>query len=242
LKPKKKDLMSKHKNSHLDFPRGTKGLKVGENNIKRIGMKKVHHLGKTGTYYGNEGAYPDYRFLKRLLHKNTGRPWNQVYSELCQQADIRSYQGHSFREAVDMYVEKSCYIDENGKIQTNRGWALNDDFYIHPVTGTLEWEPDHRRWGWYKPPVQAVFEVNGVLYHKHDGVWDRVEMAKYKDKKGLFVSDKFFDVLDPWEHTNINQLKYKYGLDPDGDVQYCVWKQSANSREINKLKKKGVAV
>jgi hypothetical protein len=35
----------------------------------------------------------------------------------------------------------------------------------------------------------------------------------------------------------VNRLEKEYGHSPSGKVWYCIWKQSANSKEIAKLKK-----
>ena len=43
--------------------------------------------------------------LRRFLYKQTGRPWNKVYSEICKYADSRSTMGNHLRDHVFMEIE-----------------------------------------------------------------------------------------------------------------------------------------
>jgi hypothetical protein len=76
---------------------------------------------------GISASYRDYGYsakwftdvlgpLRRFLEKNVGRPWNDVYSEMCTSLDKRKATGkHIFDHAMDM-VETNCFLGANGKI------------------------------------------------------------------------------------------------------------------------------
>ncbi|MGZ4843036.1 MAG: hypothetical protein ACXV5J_14895, partial [Candidatus Angelobacter sp.] len=100
---------------------------------------------------GISASYRDYGYsakwftdvlgpLRRFLEKNVGRPWNDVYSEMCASLDKRKATGkHIFDHATDM-VETHCFMGTNGKVRYLR-WGIEecevDDLYVHPQTGLL---------------------------------------------------------------------------------------------------------
>ena len=42
--------------------------------------------------------------LYRYLEKNCGRPWNDVFSEMCQHIDLRTIRGYHLWTHIDSYV------------------------------------------------------------------------------------------------------------------------------------------
>jgi hypothetical protein len=219
------------------------------------GMSMAHRLVKQ-----HDGRWPgeDFRFVRRLLIGNVGRPWDEVYSEICQQADTRNFVGYRLREVIDRMVEKNCHIDEEGTIRDGREFEVSGgwrpELYVHPETGLLQMVEGRRRR--IKTPVErSVFELDGSLYHCHsDGIWYRVEMKEVPKQQysyGCYYGGPFVDVFNahvdpgPPKGTKLNQwywnihnaVQRKYGLDPDGKLWYCVKKQSASKREIEKVKK-----
>jgi len=79
-----------------------------------------------------------------LVRKNAGRPWDEVYGEICQVFDRRRViNQHIFQHLFD-FVETKTYIGEAGVVWVRkswgspcpieRGWA---EYYVHPVTGLL---------------------------------------------------------------------------------------------------------
>ena len=77
--------------------------------------------------------------LKRLLRKNVGRPWDKVYSEICEFADRRSVQGFHLLDHVDYFVERNCWI-EGRKVMSVGRWGGAGEvkgLYVHPKTGIL---------------------------------------------------------------------------------------------------------
>jgi hypothetical protein len=223
------------------------------------GMKKVHVA--AGDWYHDNGYGSDYSVLRRMLESNKGRKWDDVFSEICKAADDRTHDGWRLREAVTHIVCTNAEIGENGKVYSKDRWGRAQltgwwtEFYVHPETGNLEVTPNRRntvKYDWREAhgyTKKTVFEMDGVLYHKHDDLWYRVEMAPLPKEKihgydystTLGVNDACRTIrysLASSRWNDIEKLRRKYGLSPGGEAWYCKSKQAANSHEIQKLKKK----
>lgn len=229
------------------FPRNAKRLKRKDEDGQELesphGMKKIHRLTNKWDNHGYLGS--DFSVLERFLHSRKGQPWDKVYSEICAEADERSFEGHHLREYIP--VEMHCTI-EDGKVYDEHGHQIGrhwGEFYVHPETQILEYIPKLKpqRPDW---PPHTVFDMDGNFYHEHQEIWYRVEMKEI-EKKGnsrwnldwpVNMRDVFVDVTISSYYNLQNRLQTKYGNSPDGKIWYCVKKESANSREISKLKKK----
>lgn len=240
------------KHSKGPFPRHCKNLSMkdedGQNVHNPHGMRAAHHY---TIKYEDRGYFgTDFAVLRRFLHSRKGRPWNEVFSEICAEADDRSFEGHHLREYLDYEVEQNCFIGQDGKIYDKQGNSVVDfwgEFYVHPETGILEYAEKKR----YRQqdPVHSVFKMDGKLYHEHKDIWYRVEMEEFPIKDGylhdvywpsdlhdVFISEELGFAI--YRYRVASQLRDKYGLSPKKKCWYCVKKQSANSHEISKLKKK----
>lgn len=234
------------KHSKGRFPRNCKNLSMidedGQNVYSPHGMRSVHHY--TVKYEDRGYLGTDSAILHRFLQSRKGRPWNQVYSEICKEADDRSFKGYHLREYLDYEVEQNCIIDKDGEVLDQRGLHISRfrGFYVHPETGNLEYIEKKR---WRIPEIpHTVFEMNGRFYHEHEGIWYRVDMeevpspAKHHDYWPSWITDTFIGFeFAIYFYAVANILRDKYGLSPNGKCWYCTKKQSANSREIAKLKK-----
>jgi hypothetical protein len=232
---------------------------------KFTSMRKVHLA--VGDWYGDNGYGADYSILRRFLISHVGLPWDEVYSEICEVADSRTHDGYRLREAVDGVVCTSVEKDEEGNLFTKDRWGrmkLNffgwwHEFYVNPDTGLLEYVPNCRNKYKADKYPKRVYEMDGQLYHQHAGIWYRVEMKNvptvqyYRGGNGNWVYDHSACYTDAfraneeksthphyraYHWTREEKLRKKYGLGPDGQAWYCYAKQSANSDEIKKLKKK----
>lgn len=232
------------------YPRNTKTLKFTDDDgqVPTIyGMRKVY---RAHGHYGDGCVGTDFALLRRFLQSRVGQPWNDVYSEICAEADKRSFKGHHFMDWLEESVDKHCVIDDEGVLRTSEGYKIGGYrfklFYVHPISLTLEASETGK---FYKPekPTKKVFELDGKLYHKNDDMWYRVEMTEIKERKEngyvkydiVHVNDAFSSELTlPWEWGFERSLKNKYGVSPKGKCWYCNKKESANSKEIERLKKK----
>lgn len=226
------------------FPRRSKKIipdEEGNTSVPLDGMKKIHCVVDPDNekYTGT-----DFSLMRRFLRSRIGKSWNDVYSEICEQADYRSHSGHHLRQWISHLVDLNCKIvdgqvcDERG-VKTGCWW---DQFYVHPETKTLEFI-EHRRYR-RQQNEQSVFEMDDVLYHKHDdNIWYRVKFKKFpeQDQRNWSIGridDAFIQNPYRLTHNSLSQLLYdKYGPGKDG-TRYCYWKQQANTHEIEKLKKK----
>lgn len=109
------------------------------------------------------------RPLCRFLQKNIGRPWNDIYSEICQSTDRRTFRGHDLLEYLGWEVYVQCTIGEDGKAYAHHRWGGRtpvSGFYVHPETGVLQWEkPVSYK---VKPPTVTKIEFASygeVVFH-----------------------------------------------------------------------------
>jgi hypothetical protein len=74
--------------------------------------------------------------LRRFIGAQVGRPWDKVWSEICEHADTRSVVGMHLRGHVHDLVETRPMM--RGKIAYNSvGQRLAQSFYVDPRTGLL---------------------------------------------------------------------------------------------------------
>lgn len=67
-------------------------------------MTKKHYM-----HWGGKESRDLTNPVKRFLNKSVGRPWNKIYSEICQNADSRSELGRKLREIVSYQVENPVF-------------------------------------------------------------------------------------------------------------------------------------
>jgi hypothetical protein len=91
----------------------------------------------------NENLAP----LKRYLSKNVGRPWDKVFSEICENIRMDNAVQKHVRGHVFDYVHPHVIV-EGKVIFTRRFWGMyelwNGDLYVCPQSGLLK-EYRHRR-------------------------------------------------------------------------------------------------
>ncbi|NLB56757.1 MAG: hypothetical protein GX811_13530 [Lentisphaerae bacterium] len=146
------------------FPRNTKKLRVADDeggSFTPHGMRKVHRYANKWHDGGYVGT--DFAVLRRFLMSRKGKPWNDVYSEICAEANSRSFPGHHLREWLEYAVEQNCFVDEEGQVRDQHGRQIGGcrgELYVHPQTGLLEVSKQPRRR--HTKPEQKVFELKGV--------------------------------------------------------------------------------
>lgn len=127
--------------------------------------------------------------LYRYLDKQVGRPWNKVYSELCEFLDKRKVtHAHVFTH-IDSHVEKDVYRGVDGHWHTRPYGGLVKGLYVHPKTGLirvqeLKDKEIKKDYDLYKIDDRNEYRrIDGVWYHvKLDMVW--VDHYDYVAKKG----------------------------------------------------------
>lgn len=151
---------------------------------KKQGMKKAHKDRKSL----NETLNP----LKRFLQSSVGRPWNKVYSEICENLKITSTVQEHVRGHLKDFVEVHAKVDGH-KVMSQRSfysgryYELRDGgLYVDPITGILRKykrrKTDEKR----KPTDPMIYDFNQYLYEDggklllHEGVLYKM----WKDKAG----------------------------------------------------------
>lgn len=155
------------------------------------GLKKRHRYRKSL----NENLNP----LARFLAKQVDRPWDSVFSELCENIDRRNTVQQHIHQHIDDYVARKVFLI-NGELHGVRHWGEpaplaelgRTRLYVDPATGILrknvfrekarqaekrkrstarEVENQHRR------IIDAFHQL-----HQIDGIWFFVTLAKVPDK------------------------------------------------------------
>lgn len=93
------------------------------------------------TKHLNENLAP----LKRYLHKQKGRKWNDVFSEICEHLDTGSTVKMHVREHVEDFIYIKVKISPRGMLYSNTKWGglveLKNWFaelYVDPIDGTIK--------------------------------------------------------------------------------------------------------
>jgi len=126
--------------------------------------------------------------LRGNIHKNVGRPWNDVFSEFCKNLDRRSVSGHHIWTHLKYEVELNT-IFLSGKVYTStKKWGYRGGpvtgYYVHPITGILEyrrsisWRTRYRN----KPTPIDKLQIpvpgeDGWHYCLLEGLWFRQKLT-----------------------------------------------------------------
>lgn len=81
--------------------------------------------------------------LRRWLRAQFGRPWNNVWSELCDGVDRNTMAGQHLLEHVFWEVERDCRMDGRVALKSvDRRWRGGrvEGPYVHPRTRLLRWQ------------------------------------------------------------------------------------------------------
>lgn len=115
--------------------------------------------------------------LRGYLKKQVGRPWDKVYSELCQTLDRRSLAGQHIWDHVKWEVELQAYMHD-GKVMMAMRYGLGhrpvEGLYVHPRTGLLCWtQPARRKYRAKSDPTLIKLGPLSEL-RQVDGIWYQI--------------------------------------------------------------------
>jgi hypothetical protein len=153
---------------------------------------------------GISASYRDYGYsakwftdvlgpLERFLRRSVGRPWNDVYSEMCASLDRRKATGQHIFDHTEQMVETNCFMGANGKIchlRWGRDQVEVNGLYVHPQTGLLCWaEPPRKRELKRKKllaeDVTWLESTSEIGFRRHQEIWYRVQFRQvYVDRRG----------------------------------------------------------
>ena len=187
--------------------------------------------------------------LRRYLSSKVGQLWNDVFSDICANNDLRNKVQGDVREHLTWMVHNHVEVIDGQPFETN-GYRIWRDFWVHPDTGVLQKAPSSsykRRWvrktEWEQVPIDAL-----TKYVKVDGIWFKVAFKPFIDdeyraafKKGDKPFDKdrvgsfdciFLGSLSRSLDNARRQLSYEWG------ANICaVSKRQIGSAEIKKMLK-----
>lgn len=105
--------------------------------MSRKGQGRHNKVG----WYGGKELSDVLNPLYGYLRKQIGRPWDDVYSELCQNLDRRSVSGNHVFQHLWGFVERYCYVEDDVAYDNiAHRWiekSTVDGMYVHPETGIL---------------------------------------------------------------------------------------------------------
>lgn len=152
---------------------------------KRQGMRRPYDSQSTRKDFG-ENLSPLYRYL----HKQLGRPWDTVFSEICRAFDTRKTINQHILLHVDQYVTREGLFEEGSQVlkhDSYEGARPVGGLYVHPRTGLLclSDEPSYRtrmRHRREEEARQAMVDrkvVSPTLeLRRIEGIWYMLEIAK----------------------------------------------------------------
>ena len=125
--------------------------------------------------------------LRRWLHSQVGRPWNDVYSEACAvikpdsviRAHIKTHLLEFVERHTFMHNGKVCVLDfgyrGRGIVPLDRQRHRSNLFFVHPETGFLEVIPriskHELQTRELKPPVTIYWISNNIARQQIRGLW-----------------------------------------------------------------------
>src|SRR5262249_25737995 len=103
----------------------------------------------------NENLSPLYRFIQRQV----GRPWDDVFSEICEHISVNSTVQNAVRAHIDDFVCKRVVMVD-AKPYSIRPYSkfgpVWQDFYVHPDWGILSRGNEYRRFRFASPKPEFV--------------------------------------------------------------------------------------
>jgi len=206
------------------YPRGRSldGSKVPfDESRKREGMRRPWFKGCAKSL--NENLAP----LHRYLQANVGRPWNKVYSEVCERINRDSaVQYHVWQHLMmDVCTDPHVVL---GQVRRSRFFGMAR-FYVDPRSGLLRENTKWRSRFFQKPEVKEPLDRIRIddlrEYRLLDGIWYEVELAE------LAHADCVYDMALR-RAASADELVKHYGR-----RVYAVRKRQLNSKEIRQLPK-----
>ncbi len=197
--------------------------------------------------YDRKNRCQNFNPLRRFLASKVGQLWNDVFSDICANNDLRNKVQGDVREHLTWMVHSNVEVIDGKPFETD-GHSIWRDFWVHPETGVLQVAPRYsykRRWVRKTEWEQVLIDAS-TKYVKIDGVWYKVAFKPFIDdeyraafKKGDKPFDKdrvgtfdciFLGSLSRNLETARRQLSYEWG------ANICaVSKRQIGSAEIKKM-------
>lgn len=165
----------------------------------------------------------------RFLNRNLGRPWDDVYSEICEANDSRTEAGRNIKE---MLGRDGCLINFDahmidGVPHDSKGSALRAgfryrSFFINNDTGMLCQAPRERRDVLQKYRKDFIKLDELTQCHEVAGVWYKVKFKEY-DLNDFYPHCTGF--LVGKKHLDLNDYSLPYyfrDMRSEGQIKLCL--------------------
>lgn len=120
--------------------------------------------------------------LYGILHKNVGRKWDKIYSEICSVFDMRSVvNDHILQHLYDRVPKpENTYIHENGQVYIRGGRYSRE---AEPVSGS--------RYPYFIDPRDGILKVNRnqLTYKQYNRLHERRRAAEEAKTKRVIDAD-----------------------------------------------------
>lgn len=226
-----------------DYKQIRRSQKNQFNQLSKVGMKKPYG-------WEHKSQSDVLGPLKGFLKSNVGRPWNKVWSEVCEKTDSRTILGSHLRDHIRWMVELDVEVLEDG-VYTRYGrysrYPLRRGFYVNPDTGILCYIENKPFFSSYKKQESKLVRYHGLTFYKYDGIWYEVSVLPIPDYKGFtygtyydehrrihYNRDRFGYYLHShiWLATGRDSCSYNYG-----ESVYCTSKKQIGKRMIRKIER-----
>jgi hypothetical protein len=168
--------------------------------------------------------------LRRFLRSRVGRKWDDVYSEICERV---SHDPGEQRRVLD-YLHWEVTLNtiwRDGVLCYGTagicGYEIRDGFYVHPVTGILQYIPkksskqDKKEPLWYnKAKLQQFVKVNNLWYIAQLG-----EISNHENRKYYSLGGYYDGVLDGYHGAWILYRIYGGGYIGINKIKQCSGKE-----------------
>jgi len=170
--------------------------------------------------------------VARYLRSQVGRPWDDVYSDICRVFRKNHVVDHRLNDWLSWQVDQTIRL-VNGEFVNESGHCVSaNSLYVHPQSGVLTLEPPRARRRYEnKPRFESVVIDQEHRLVKLDNLWFVVELATIP---GADVSERPFDVVLK-QSPFADDLKYAWGNQFYRNWLpglYAACKRQANTREI----------
>jgi len=170
----------------------------GKNN-RRARLKSAdpdtlpRHLSSSRHRIGDKQQGDRLRPLRQFLRKSCGRPWADVYSEICAFADSRTIRGFHLRQHVWQFVVPDRYdighrgrygpffVDDDGTLQEEREQTEAERAAISAYYAKRnKWKPEPK-----KVPNPRYVIDGDHWYEKIEGYWYYFETTHWTTKNSM---------------------------------------------------------
>jgi hypothetical protein len=171
----------------------------------------------------NENLAP----LRRYLRSNVGRPWNKIYSEVCQRLSRDSAVQFHVWQHLMMDVCTNPYVVEGDVRRGPWSWFR---FYVDPKTGLLRENKDPPGWRRKRKRTQLRASIpidDSHEYRQLEGIWYELMLAPVPE------DEEVFDIVLKVRVSQTNDEARSFY----GRPVYCPpgGKRQLNSKEIRHL-------